>query len=165
MRPRRSQCALSRPHRPFARLRSRPAGWQRSRKAIGLEHSRCGHWRVDSCWQTRCVTSSCMRSLSNRQDDARRCGCAKGWWSFGADPRMATVGADSSNRGISTPGLTVDATDAALAHSTNEAQSETAHRAAEWYAAQLLAHYGRAQVLEWLKSGVPAGVVATIGQR
>jgi stage II sporulation protein D len=74
-------------------------------------------------------------------------------------------GANPSDRRRPSPSLTVDATDAALAHSTNEAQSETAHRAAEWYAAQLLARYGRAQVLEWLKSGVPAGVVATIGQR
>jgi hypothetical protein len=84
---------------------------------------------------------------------------------FWSDPSAARVGADSSNRGRSTPGLTVDATDAALAHAASEAESEAAHRAAEWYAAQLLAHYGRAQVLEWLKSGVPAGVVTTLGQR
>jgi uncharacterized protein YbaA (DUF1428 family) len=52
-----------------------------------------------------------------------------------------------------------------LAHATTEAESEAAHRAAAWYAAQLLARYGRAQVLEWLRSDVPAGVVATLGQR
>ena len=56
-------------------------------------------------------------------------------------------------------------TNAALAHASNEAESEAAHRAAAWYAAQLLTRYGRAQVLEWLRSGLPAGVVATLGQR
>jgi stage II sporulation protein D len=84
---------------------------------------------------------------------------------FWSDPIVARGGADSSHRGISAPRLTINATDAALAHAASEAQSETAHRAAERYAAQLLAHYGRARVLEWLKSGVPAGVGATLGQR
>ena len=59
----------------------------------------------------------------------------------------------------------LEAIDAALAHASSEAESEAAHRAAAWYAAQLLARYGRAQVLEWLRSGVPAGVVAALGQR
>jgi stage II sporulation protein D len=81
---------------------------------------------------------------------------------FWSDPNQ---GANSSNRGRPSPSLTIDATDAALAHSTGEAQSETAHRAAESYAAQLLAHYGRTQVLEWLRSGIPDGVVAGLGQR
>jgi stage II sporulation protein D len=63
------------------------------------------------------------------------------------------------------PTLTIDETNAALAHSTSEAESEAAHRAAARYAAQLLAHYGRAQVLDWLRSDIPAGVVAALGQR
>ncbi len=74
-------------------------------------------------------------------------------------------GANPSDRGRPAPALTVDATDAALAHTPSEAQSQAAHRAAEWYAAQLLARYGRAQVLEWLRSGVPDGVVASLWQR
>jgi stage II sporulation protein D len=82
-----------------------------------------------------------------------------------SEDNVAQVGADSSHRGKSAPGLTVDATYAALAHSVGEAQSAAAHRAAEWYAAQLLARYGRAQVLDWLQSGVPTGVVVSLGQR
>lgn len=63
------------------------------------------------------------------------------------------------------PAMTPEAVYAGLADATSEAQSEAAHRAAAWYAAQLLARYGRAQVLEWLRSGLPAGVAAGIGQR
>jgi stage II sporulation protein D len=63
------------------------------------------------------------------------------------------------------PKLSPDAANDALARAATEAESAVAHRAADWYAAQLLARYGRAPVLEWLKSGVPAGVVSTLGQR
>lgn len=63
------------------------------------------------------------------------------------------------------PALKIDAVDAALVRATSEAESEAAHRAAAWYAAQLLARYGPQQALEWLRSGLPAGVVATLGQR
>jgi stage II sporulation protein D len=63
------------------------------------------------------------------------------------------------------PPLTPDAVDSALAHASSEAESEQAHRAAEWYAAQLLARFGRDQVIEWLRSGVPASVVAGLRQR
>jgi stage II sporulation protein D len=63
------------------------------------------------------------------------------------------------------PALKIDAVDVALAHASTEAESESAHDAAAWYAAQLLARYGRAQVLEWLRSGLPAGAVASLGQR
>ena len=61
--------------------------------------------------------------------------------------------------------LGTGAVDAALAHATSAAESQAAHRAAEWYAARLLARYGRGQVLGWLRSGVPAGIVAGLGQR
>ncbi len=60
------------------------------------------------------------------------------------------------------PMMELDAVDAALANATAEAESSDAHRAAEFYAAQLLAHYGRVRVLEWLHSGVPAGVAAAL---
>jgi hypothetical protein len=63
------------------------------------------------------------------------------------------------------PALTPEADNDALAHAATEAESAAAHRAAGWYAGQLLALYGRAQVLEWLRSGVPAGIVVTLGQR
>ena len=69
------------------------------------------------------------------------------------------------SQSVPRPALTLDAIDSALAHASTEAESAAAHRAAAWYAAQLLAHYGRAQVLEWLRSGLPAGVVAALGQR
>jgi len=63
------------------------------------------------------------------------------------------------------PALKLDAVDAALARSSTEAESEAAHRAASWYAARLLDRYGRAQVLEWLRSGVPSGIRTTLAQQ
>jgi stage II sporulation protein D len=63
------------------------------------------------------------------------------------------------------PTLTIDGINAALAHSTSDDESEAAHRTAAWYAAQLLTRYGRAQVLDWLRSDVPASVVAALGKR
>jgi len=63
------------------------------------------------------------------------------------------------------PVLPPDAVDSALAHSSSEAEAEQAHRAAEWYAAQLLARYGRGQVIEWLRSGVPASALAGLKRR
>lgn len=63
------------------------------------------------------------------------------------------------------PALTPGAVDDELAHAVTEAESTAAHRAAEWYAEHLLARYGRAQVLEWLRSGVPPGIVVTLGLR
>jgi stage II sporulation protein D len=75
-----------------------------------------------------------------------------------ADPRSAI-------KSTPAPTLSLDAIDAALAHADTEAQSEAAHRAAGWYAAQMLSRYGRAQVIAWLRSGLPAGIVAGLGQR
>ena len=63
------------------------------------------------------------------------------------------------------PLLTPNEDNDALAHAATAAESAAAHRAAERYAAQVLARYGRAQVLEWLRSGVPAGIAVTLGQR
>jgi stage II sporulation protein D len=63
------------------------------------------------------------------------------------------------------PALPPEADDDALAHAATEAESSAAHRAAQWYAAKMLARYGRAQVLEWLRSGLPAGVATSLGQR
>jgi len=63
------------------------------------------------------------------------------------------------------PVISPGTVNAALAQAGSESESETAHRAAAWYAAQLLSHYGRAQVLAWLRSGVPAGVLSALDQR
>jgi stage II sporulation protein D len=63
------------------------------------------------------------------------------------------------------PALMLGAVDAALERASTEAEAEAAHRAAEWYAAQLLGRYGRVRVLEWLRSGLPAGIVAGLGRR
>jgi stage II sporulation protein D len=63
------------------------------------------------------------------------------------------------------PKLSPESVNDALVHAPTEAESAAAHRAAEWYATQLLKRYRRVQVLEWLKSGVPAGVISTLGQR
>jgi stage II sporulation protein D len=49
-----------------------------------------------------------------------------------------------------------------LAHAANEAESEAAHRAAGWYAQQLLDLFGRAQVLEWLRDGVPQSALTAL---
>ena len=72
---------------------------------------------------------------------------------------------ETGNATTAAPVLTLNATDSALAHVATEAESEAAHRAAGWYAARLLNRYGREQVLVWLRSGVPAGVLAIPGQR
>jgi len=63
------------------------------------------------------------------------------------------------------PTLRIDVLDQALANAKTEAGSEAAHRAAGFYAAQLLKRYGRAQVLAWLHAGLPSGLVAVLGQR
>jgi len=49
-----------------------------------------------------------------------------------------------------------------LARAASEADSEAAHQAAGWYAQQLLNHYGRVQVLAWLRAGVPANVLLAL---
>jgi stage II sporulation protein D len=61
-----------------------------------------------------------------------------------------------------TPKLTVELANDRLAHATSEAESEAAHKAAGWYAQQLLDKFGRAQVLEWLRSGVPENALAVL---
>ena len=63
------------------------------------------------------------------------------------------------------PVMNIDAIDAALAHPATEERSGVAHRDAAIYTARLLDDYGRAQVLEWLRSGVPADALVRIGQR
>ena len=63
------------------------------------------------------------------------------------------------------PALTFDAINLGLAHAGNEAQSTAAHRDASVYAARLLDRYGRGQVIDWLRSGIPADALVGIRQR
>jgi stage II sporulation protein D len=60
----------------------------------------------------------------------------------------------------SPPALKLDDVEVALAGVASEAQSEAAHRGAGWYARRMLDRYGRAQVLDWLHSGVPPAALA-----
>jgi stage II sporulation protein D len=60
------------------------------------------------------------------------------------------------------PTLTPEEINATLAHAASEAESEAAHRAAGWYAQQLLNRFGRAQVLEWLCRGVPQSALLAL---
>ena len=60
------------------------------------------------------------------------------------------------------PQLTLEATEQKLARAASEAESQSAHRAAAWYARQLLDRFGRTRVLEWLRSGVPQSALVTL---
>jgi len=65
-----------------------------------------------------------------------------------------------AHSGGSPPTLKIDEIDGALDHAAGEPQSQSAHRAAGWYAQRLLERYGRGQVLEWLHTGLPASALA-----
>jgi stage II sporulation protein D len=60
------------------------------------------------------------------------------------------------------PLIKLDTLNATLAHAATEADSEKAHRASAFYAKRLLDRYGRAQVLAWLQTGLPANIVDAI---
>ncbi|MFY9853144.1 MAG: SpoIID/LytB domain-containing protein [Terracidiphilus sp.] len=68
---------------------------------------------------------------------------------------------DDARRGPR-PALSLDSVNDKLAHAASEAESESAHRVAGRYAQQLLDRFGRAQVLDWLHSGVPQSALATL---
>ena len=87
------------------------------------------------------------------------------WLREGLVEVWSETGSQPGNKTSAAPALNLEAVDAALAHASTEAESGAAHRAAGWYAARLLDRYGRAKVLEWLRSGLPAGIVASLGQR
>ena len=61
------------------------------------------------------------------------------------------------------PKMSMEDVDRKLARAATEAESEAAHAAARWYAEQALARYGRAQVIAWLRNGVPAQALAELG--
>jgi stage II sporulation protein D len=75
------------------------------------------------------------------------------------------AGSPRGARMMAAPELKIEAVDSTLTSAATEAESEAAHGAAAWYVARLLDRFGRAQVVEWLRSGLPAGVVTAIGQR
>jgi stage II sporulation protein D len=60
------------------------------------------------------------------------------------------------------PALKLDEVDRALRDATTEAQSQAAHRAAGWFAARLVAHAGREQVIAWLRTGLPPNALTGI---
>lgn len=64
--------------------------------------------------------------------------------------------------GSAVPALKLDQIDHALTHAATEEQSEAAHRAAGWYFERLLARFGRARVMGWLKNGLPASAIASL---
>ena len=141
--------------------RWRRDGLPPSLKGIGSLRSRCARWpRADLLDAT--MLHEFLHALVEHEAGAAaplwlREGLVETWSEADdAEPATATTAA---------PALKIDAIDAALAHASTEAESEAAHRAAGWYAARLLDRYGRAKVLAWLRSGIPAGVVATLGQR
>jgi stage II sporulation protein D len=75
---------------------------------------------------------------------------------------LVEIWADDLRPNAPQPALKPGEIDRILAGPATEAQSVAAHRAAGWYAAQLLNRYGRAQALVWLRSGVPATVLSSV---
>ncbi len=67
---------------------------------------------------------------------------------------LVEVWSGEARRGAK-PAITLETVNGKLAHAASEAESEAAHQAAGWYTQQLLDRYGRAQVLEWLRTGLP----------
>ena len=58
--------------------------------------------------------------------------------------------------------MSLEDVDRALEHPASETASEAAHMAARQYAEKLLTNYGRAQLLAWLRNGVPAQALASL---
>jgi stage II sporulation protein D len=52
--------------------------------------------------------------------------------------------------------------DRKLAQPASEGESEAAHAAAQWYTQKLLESYGRAQVIAWLRNGVPSQAMTAV---
>jgi stage II sporulation protein D len=57
------------------------------------------------------------------------------------------------------PKMSLDEVDRKLAHPAREIESEAAHQAARWYTERALTRYGCAQVMVWLRNGVPVQAV------
>jgi stage II sporulation protein D len=66
---------------------------------------------------------------------------------------LAETWSGGAPAGPAAPAMPLKQIDELLAHAASGGQSEAAHRTAGWYAARLLNRYGRAQVLDWLRTG------------
>jgi stage II sporulation protein D len=62
------------------------------------------------------------------------------------------------------PAIPLEQVDRALSKAKTESESAAAHRAAGWYVAHLVSRYGKAQVLAWLQSGLPASAIAVVAK-
>jgi stage II sporulation protein D len=60
------------------------------------------------------------------------------------------------------PSLKLDQVDSALTRAATESESDAAHCAAGWFAARLIDHYGRSQVLAWLRTAVPQSTLVAL---
>lgn len=74
---------------------------------------------------------------------------------------VEALDSESKHEGLA-PALKLDQDDRELARAATEAESIAAHRAAAWYAARLLARFGRDQVMGWIRTGVPVGALASL---
>ena len=118
--------------RTFARPRWRRAGSRPSPKETGSARSPCARWPRGNFWPIPCATSFCMRWWSARLGRRRRSGCAKDWSKLGAKPPRHKTAFDARPNSRSTQSTPLSRTPQA------KTESEAAHRAAAWYAAQLL---------------------------
>jgi stage II sporulation protein D len=66
------------------------------------------------------------------------------------------------SRADGTSQLKLAQVDQALTHAATEADSHAAHNAAAFYTRRLIEHYGRDQVLAWLRSGLPLALLNSI---
>jgi stage II sporulation protein D len=62
------------------------------------------------------------------------------------------------------PAIPLEQVDRALSKAKTESESAAAHRAAGWYVAHLVSRYGKAQVLAWLQTGLPASAIAVVAK-
>jgi hypothetical protein len=68
-----------------------------------------------------------------------------------------------SSEHFDAPHMKLEQVQAGLAHAKSQGEAEAAHRAAGAYAAAVVERYGRARVMEWLKSGIPADSLRSAG--
>lgn len=78
---------------------------------------------------------------------------------------LVELWAEPNAKNVVTPSIRIEALDSELAHAGSEADAAAAHRAAAFYASRIIARFGRERALDWLRSGVPASTIATLGQR
>ena len=87
------------------------------------------------------------------------------WFREGLVELWSDPGAKHAATANGRPDVKLDAIDAMLAHPNTEADSAAAHRAALYYASRLVTRHGGGNARLWLRSGLPATIVADLGQR